>query len=335
MIFLPNKAGGYPGAQTCHNAFLRGDAVFPPFLTPDIIQEKASTATLDQNQRQRRKAGRRAAEVSQIGSREKAGSRFKTNPPTWSVPFDLNQCNFTVSQLQLLGGEQRVDTTVLADAFASLAFDAEGCRLAQSALELAGRDLKLELSLKLHGHIREAIDSPFANYVVQRVIEMLPPSNVQFIVDEVSGSVMNVAQHRYGVRILCRLLEYCPSGMIEELIVEATKHITSLCRHRYGNYLAQHIMDYGTSEQRGAVVKELADDALEYARDRLGSALIQRALVHTEIPERMDLLRQLKQDTAALRQLSSNRFGSKVAKALLDLSGDEVDDVLLHCEKVQ
>merc|ERR550537_950258 len=124
----------------------------------------------------------------------------------------------------------------------------------------------------------EAIGSPFANYVVQKTIEVLPALNAQFIVDELAGSVVTVARHSYGVRVLCRLLEHCPPPMIEELVLKLTEKVNHLCRHKFGTYIVHHILEHGTTEQRRVVMKTLAGDVLKLAGNHLGSELLLRAL---------------------------------------------------------
>jgi len=263
----------------------------------------------------------------------------KTRPveaqsPPWVIPIDINRCNELVSQIGV-SQDQMAVVAELRESFPSLAFHAQGCRLAQDALDKANRDVQMELALTLRSHIREAINSPHANYVVQKIVEALPPSNVPFIVEELNGDVLQIAQHRYGVRILCRVLEHCPPKMIERLIAQATENVALLCRHKYGTYLAQHIMEYGTSEQCRIVVRTLAENSVQYAKHRSGSTLIERALLHTELPEQRDLLKTLLQDATALAQVASSRHGFRVIKALLEFPGDESQSTrhLLQCEE--
>jgi len=225
--------------------------------------------------------------------------------------------------------KQKVAAAELGEAFINLAFDGEGCRVAQDALEFADKYLKVQFALKLSGHIMEAIDSPFANYVVQKIIEILSPSDVKFIVDELAPSVMKVAQHPYGVRILCRLVEHCPPQMIEAPMLEVTDNAACLCRRKFGAYIVQHVLEYGTSEQCRAVVRALADNALEYCKHRSSSLVIQKALVHLEAMERSKLLQALLRDKDALLKLSDNRHGHCVIDTILELPGEESEMVQL------
>merc|ERR1712107_628176 len=142
-------------------------------------------------------------------------------------------------------------------------------------------------------------------------------------------SVMKVARHPYGVRILCRLVEYCPPYMIEAQMLEITANAAWLCRHKFGAYIVQHVLEYGTSEQRRMVTRALADNVLEYCKHRSSSSVIQKALVHLGAVERSELLRALLQDKDALLKLSDNQHGHRVISAILELPGEESDMVQL------
>lgn len=86
----------------------------------------------------------------------------------WSGSFGLEMCRQSVRQLEGSNEEQSAAAHEPIGSFAKLTFDAEGCPIAQDAV--AGRDVKVLLASKLHGHIREAIDSAFVNSVVQKTI---------------------------------------------------------------------------------------------------------------------------------------------------------------------
>ena len=69
-----------------------------------------------------------------------------------------------------------------------LAWSRDGCCVAQDALE-STRAEQLALSGQLLGHVRSAIQSPCANYVLQKCVEVLPPAHRQFVVDELQRDV--------------------------------------------------------------------------------------------------------------------------------------------------
>lgn len=101
---------------------------------------------------------------------------------------------------------------------------AKGCRMVQTALDAADDVERLHLAEELRQHIASASKSACANYVLQRVIQLLRPQACQFIIDELlevtykkrerSGArqdpeeVSSLAKHQYGCRILQRASFY-------------------------------------------------------------------------------------------------------------------------------
>merc|ERR1711918_91613 len=92
------------------------------------------------------------------------------------------------------------------------------------------------LSLELRGRIREAIRSPNANHVVQKMVEVLPASSLGFVAEEILGAGAEFARHRYGCRVLCRLVQRQGESSIahmDELMEELLSDASDLVRHTF------------------------------------------------------------------------------------------------------
>ena len=72
------------------------------------------------------------------------------------------------------------------------------------------------------GHVQQALESPHANHVLQRAINLLAPSSVRFILDELMQCVHPVAlaRHPFGCRVLQRLIEHFPPEWLEQPLRE-------------------------------------------------------------------------------------------------------------------
>jgi pumilio RNA-binding family len=195
--------------------------------------------------------------------------------------------------------------------------------VAQAALDAAGEGEGLELAAELRGRIREALGSPHANFVVQRIVEVLPPAEVDFIVEELTGAAVETAQHRFGCRVLCRLLEHCPHSQTECLVKEILGEAAVLCRHSYGHYVVRHILELGTSWQKRALVEAFVKDPLGLASHRCGSSVVEHALEHASEEDRQVLIRALLRDANSFARLASTRYGSYVARTLSRLRGKD------------
>jgi hypothetical protein len=159
-----------------------------------------------------------------------------------------------------------------------LAFTRRGCRIVQRAMEVAVWEDQERLVKNLEGLVLKALQSPHANYVLQKCFEIMPAHKLQFVLRERKGQGAFVARHRFGCRVLQRALEHCPPEQNKELIAEVLTHAPQLVRHTYGNFVMQHILQYGTSHQVHCIAEVLLADAMRYANHRIASHVMSCAL---------------------------------------------------------
>ena len=116
--------------------------------------------------------------------------------------------------------------------------DAHGCRLVQRALALADDAGRVEIAQELRGHICEVLESPHGNYVLQRIIELMRPSVVSFVLGELTACMtpQELAKHRYGCRILERIIEHFPPRLLATSVDALLADAWDLCRHVYGKF---------------------------------------------------------------------------------------------------
>jgi len=188
----------------------------------------------------------------------------------------------------------------------------------------------MRLIQELHGHVREAIASPHANYVIQKVIEVMPTVLVGFVADELQGIGVLAARHRYGCRILCRLVEHSAQtpgtvALVDEVLGAAGE----LCRHTFAHHVISSILEHGLAEQRHCVAQSLLVDLPRHARNRNASYVIEKALTYCSRDDRHAITSSLVTGPEQLVALAQNQFGSYVARALLKLPG-EVGQKVAH-----
>ncbi|CAE8601664.1 unnamed protein product, partial [Polarella glacialis] len=177
-----------------------------------------------------------------------------------------------------------------------------------------------ELTSELHGHVRQAIGSPHANYVIQKVIEVMPTAVASFVAEELRGSGAVVARHRYGCRILCRLLEHSATELgTVALADEALADCDELCRHSFARHVLQSVLEHGLPKQRACIAAALRNDLLRNARNRNASYVIERALTYCAPEDRDALCYELSGDPASdnIVSLAQNQFGCYVVRALM------------------
>merc|ERR1719229_1061315 len=90
----------------------------------------------------------------------------------------------------------------------NLAREPEGCWRVQEALQVASPQTRVALAYELKGRTVDAMKDPYANFVMQKIIGLVPVLHLQFIVDELNpASIRQVARHKFGCRILQRVVD--------------------------------------------------------------------------------------------------------------------------------
>lgn len=158
-----------------------------------------------------------------------------------------------------------------------------GSRVVQKALDVA-KDTRAQVAVaaQLRGHVAEAAISSSANFVVQRVIEVLPAEELHFVFLELNGCGAELAAHRYGSRVVQRMVEGCPwwqsASIIDEILAVADK----LARHSFGNFVIQHILEHGTRAQRKRIAGVIFADIGRFVVHRVGTHVVCAVLKHAE-----------------------------------------------------
>jgi len=204
-----------------------------------------------------------------------------------------------------------------------LAFHAAGCRAVQLALEVVDRRTAAQLATALRGSVAEAIKSPHANYVLQKIIKVLAPQEFPFVIEELAHASLDLARHEYGCRIYCRLLEHCATEkatahLMDEVLLETEE----LLRHTYGHHVVECALEHGLPHQQRQIVATLRRDLMRFSRNRSAAHVVEKALLYGNQDDRQSLaLDLLSHSPEEIAGLARSQFGSMVVRALLRLSG--------------
>jgi len=170
--------------------------------------------------------------------------------------------------------------------------DKSQCHDVQRLLEESDEKVKLAISEELRGHIWDAIQHPYANFVVQKCIETLRPSTSQFIIDELMPGrlAQQAAQHKFGCRIIQRLLEYCRADQVYELVGQLLSEALALTRSTYGVYVIKHLLEYACSEHQSYLVDLLVTHASEICSSNISCSVVEALLQNGNDEERAALV---------------------------------------------
>lgn len=285
----------------------------------------------------RRRSGQELAhkEALSVG----AGHTCADDPASDSLLDELDQATFDddasarkvadklLAQLKL-GDHQRQSAM---DSFQRLMFKSKlSSRAAQMILadvaEVSVSDAEA-LSSVLRGIVRSAVQSKHANYVVQKIVEVMPAARTTFVIQELLGVASDVAKHRFGCRILCRILEHFPRGSLVEstiadLLNEILDDAAELSGHQFGSYVIRHFFEYGLPEHHRRIVFALSRDVTYYAKDKYGSHVVEAAISFSSGDAKLLIVETLLSNPDQLIALTCSQFGRHVVKALLRMKGD-------------
>lgn len=215
-----------------------------------------------------------------------------------------------------------------------LALSAGGCRVIQTLLSAVSGGEWAMLVEKFRGQSLKMVDSPHGNHVLQKCIEVMPPTAVRFIAEELKhwpGSWLALAKHRFGCRVVERLLEHCPEEMTRPILEAVAINACALCRHPYGNYVVQHVFEYGSTAQKGAVVSALVcGDIVTLAQHRVASNVVERALAQCGPDGQRAIASAVLAAPPALLAMGCSRYGSFTAKRLLEVLTGSMREQAVH-----
>jgi hypothetical protein len=242
-----------------------------------------------------------------------------------------SQCAELAAQLEGDNASQLAAICQIRDLVWTFSKDRHGCRVVQQALKVAPRSLREELVLELHGHVREAMDSPHANFVIQQVVEIMPVSRAEFVAVELSGVAAQVARHQYGCRVIVRLLEHSATdsrtvGVVNELLTEAHE----LVRHSFGHFVLQAVLEHGSPCHRHCVAVALRgrdgdeQGILHNVMNRHASCVFETAMQYCSPEDKHFMCAELLAQPGNALLLAQNQFGCFVLKPLLAWPGQHV-----------
>jgi hypothetical protein len=181
-------------------------------------------------------------------------------------------------------------------------------------MEIASSADQERIVANLQGFVLEALQSPHANYVLQKCFEVMPPLKLQFVLRELKGQGIFVARHRFGCRIIQRSIERCTAEQNEDLITEILMDAPQLVRHTYGNFVIQHILQYGTPKQVHQIAEVLLTDAIRFAKHRIASHVMSCAVSCCSPVDVQNLTDILLGEKAQSADLMHRQYGSYVVR---------------------
>ena len=220
----------------------------------------------------------------------------------------------------------------------------------QSVLEKCNSDTRERLASELRGHVLEAVESPHANHVVQRVVELTAPHFASFVLQELDQQEPGkIVRHKYGSRVLERILEHFYADRRAQERVCAflnDKHVLGefnkardLCFDVYGTFVVQHVLEYGTREQQLIIYVALRCDLWRSSLDYNAVGVLEKALVLLPLTRQMELVQGIidhsDKETSLLVLMATSRRGLPVLERVERVARREAETYEAAREQVR
>lgn len=202
-----------------------------------------------------------------------------------------------------------------------LALSASGTHVIQKALEVMGGQSGIKLSQCFHGHVKQLLDSPHGNHVLQKMVVVMPPHAFHFILNELSlysGGWAGVVKHRFGCRVAERLLEHGNTESIVPIVTAVLEDIELFSKHPYANYVVQHILEY-VPAHRTQVARALIQVGVPMlAKHKVGSNIVERAFEHGGAESQRAFAEAILSTPNAIVEIGTSRYGSFTVRRMLE-----------------
>jgi len=235
------------------------------------------------------------------------------------------------------GGTSRVAAMrSIQSSMQEFSFDAAACRVVQHALSVANRSEAVALASALGGCVHDAVRSENANHVVQKIVQVMPITHVEFLAEELAGTGVEVARNRYGCRVLCRLLEHhaeSDAGPTYHLLREVVVGATQLSCHAFAHHVIECAIEHGDERQRHQIASSLRPSILRIAKNRHGSHVVRKALVFCSSDDQRTLVDGMLNNPENILSLVENQNGCFVARAAMRVPSEQTQAAMERLEQ--
>jgi hypothetical protein len=166
----------------------------------------------------------------------------------------------------------------------------------------------------------EATRCPHANFVLQKLISVLPPESIRFMVDEIINGdrLIAVSRHKYGCRIVQRFVEHLPAERVHEIVELLLAGFMDISRNAYGIFVVQNLLQHASMENRARLLTMIEESVQELAANPHGCGVLGAALAQGDAVDRRRLAEMILDEREQILSMVETRHGEAIISGLLD-----------------
>jgi len=184
------------------------------------------------------------------------------------------------------------------------------------------------LFLQLLPEVIRLAKNEYANFVIQRILEVANHGLVDQMAEYVKLSVLDIATHKYACRVLQRIVIYCGSKKREEFVETIMMEAIELLQNKFGSYVLQTVIENTDSH----VLEKLTTTHLEPAFyelsiDQYGSHIMQHVFRFYEAKDKEKLTELV---LGRVIELSNDIHGNYVVQKMVYYGNTEIRSRVIH-----
>ncbi|KAF2002512.1 ARM repeat-containing protein [Amniculicola lignicola CBS 123094] len=200
----------------------------------------------------------------------------------------------------------------------SLCKDQHGCRFLQKKLEEHNPEYLEIIFEETAPHVVELMTDPFGNYLCQKLLEYTNHEQRNTLVRNASPSLVQIALNQHGTRALQKMIEFISTAEQIQMIIGAFEHhVVDLIQDLNGNHVIQKCLNHLKAEDAQFIFDAVGQNCVTVGTHRHGCCVLQRCLDHASGFQKVQLVRQITDNSVGLVQ---DPFGNYVVQYILDLN---------------
>ncbi|XVF64150.1 hypothetical protein PTKIN_Ptkin09bG0144600 [Pterospermum kingtungense] len=239
--------------------------------------------------------------------------------------LDRSRLNVSTHQNQELSYLNCSSLSDLRGWFVSLAKDKYGSCFLQRAMEKAPKEEIGMILMEVIDHVCELMTDPFANYVVQKLVDMCSMeqrSHILLMVVKDGSQLVNICLNVHGTRAVQNLLENLTTQPQISLVMSALSPVTvALTKDMNGHRVIQCCLKNFSDEHNKYLLNEVANSCYQIATDKSGCFVLQQCVEHPNGEARVRIVREI---IANALHLAQDQYGNYVVQHVLGLKEPQI-----------
>ncbi|CAF2329986.1 hypothetical protein YC2023_122751 [Brassica napus] len=219
--------------------------------------------------------------------------------------------------------------------FYYMAKDQHGCRFLQRKFaEGDGNDIETIFN-EIIDYISELMVDPFANYLVQKLLEVCNDDQRMQIVCSIArkpGLIIKISCDMHGTRVVQKIVETVKRQEEISIIISALRHggIVTLMKNVNGNHVVQRCLQYLLPHCKKFLFGAAMTHCVELATDRHGCCVLQKCIGYFEGEQKDRLVSKISSNALLLSQ---DPFGNYALQYVFELQLEwAVNEILKQLE---